>query len=124
MSNATASGAETVPSSQKVTDYFAAASALRSDFPAVRRPAITALLEIARQTTGPIRASAERTLTEEFGPYAVTEGMPPCAAPMRVVEECDGCCGSCSWLWFDPPPVSEEPPAAVASFGGALPGFM
>ena len=76
------------------------------------------------QTAGAIRARAERTLTEEFGPYAVTEGMPPCAAPIRLVEECDGCCGSCAWLWLDPQPVSEEPAAGVPSFAGALPGFM
>lgn len=112
-----------MPSSQDPTSYFAAARALRSDLPTVRRPAITTLLELACQTTGAIRASAEKTITEEFGPYATVEGLPPCAAPIQVVEECDGCCGSCAWLWLDPPPVSKEPPAA-ASFAGALPGFM
>ena len=118
------SGVETVPASQDLTGYFAAACALRSDLPAVRRPAITALLQLARQTTGPIRANAERVLTEEFGPYAVTEGMSPCSAPIRLVEECDGNCGSCAWLWLDPQPIPEEPATAVPSFAGALPGFL
>ena len=113
-----------MPASQELTGYFAAACALRSDLPAVRRPAITALLELAREAIGPIRTRAELTLNEEFGPYAVTEGMPPCAAPIRLVEECDGCCGSCAWLWLDPQPVSDEPPAEAPSFVGALPGFM
>ena len=113
-----------MPESQDLTGYFAAACALRSDLPAVRRPAITELLELARGTTGSIRTRAELTLNEEFGPYAVTEGMPPCAAPIRLVEECDGCCGSCAWLWLDPQLVSDELPATASSFAGALPGFM
>lgn len=111
-------------SSQDVTDYFTAACALRSDLPAVRRPAITPLLELARRSTGPIRTNAERLLTEEFGPYAVAEGMPPCAAPIGIVEECNGDCRSCAWLWLNPQPLSDESPAAVPAFVGALPGFM
>lgn len=57
-----------MPSSEDVTGYFAAACALRSDIPAVRRPAITTLLELARHSHGAIRHSAERALIEEFGP--------------------------------------------------------
>ena len=88
-------------SQQDLTGYFAAACGLRSDFPTVRRPAIAALLELAQQATGPVRASAERSLTEEFGPYAISEGLPACTAPARVVEACDGDCRSCPWLWLD-----------------------
>ena len=63
-----------MPSSEDVTGYFAAACALRSDIPAVRRPAITTLLELARHSHGAIRHSAERALIEEFGPSRWTRG--------------------------------------------------
>ncbi len=113
-----------MPSSEDVTGYFAAACALRSDIPAVRRPAITTLLELARHSHGAIRHSAERALIEEFGPYSVDEGLPACAAPIQVVEECNGDCRSCAWLWLDPQPVSEHTPAAVPTFTGVVPGFL
>ena len=52
--------------------------------------------------------NAERTLTKEFGPYAVGEGLPSCVAPIRLVEECDGNCRSCEWLWLNQQPPSER----------------
>lgn len=92
----------------ELTDYFAAASALRSDVPAVRRPAIQALLELVGHSRGSVRASAERTLIEEFGPDAVSEGLPPCTAPYQVAERCDGNCKSCAWLRQDEQTPSAE----------------
>ena len=82
-----------------IAAYFSAACALRSDSPAVRRPAVSMLLELARHATGPVRARAERALTEQFGPFVVSDGLPGCAAPIGVVEGCDGNCLSCVWLW-------------------------
>jgi hypothetical protein len=96
-----------------LTTYFRAACALRSDSPDVRRPAIGALLELSRQATGPIRARAERALTEQFGPYAVSEGLPGCSAPIGVVEACDGDCRSCVWLW-----LNEEAPVEFTAEAG------
>lgn len=84
-----------------IAAYFLAASALRSDVPVLRRPAIAALLELARQATGSVRVGAERALTEEFGPFAVSEGLSGCAAPIKVVERCDGTCRVCPWLWLN-----------------------
>ena len=99
-----------------LNSYFAAVRALRSDDPSVRGPAITALVELARQGMGPVRARAARVVTEEFGPYALSEGLPACTAPVRIVEECECNCRSCVWLWLDqqPPTVLyEDVPAAV-----------
>lgn len=77
------------------------------------------ILGLARQGMGPIRARASRVLTEEFGPYALTEGLPACTAPVRVVEKCDGNCRSCPWLWLgqQPPTIRYEDasPAALRS---------
>jgi hypothetical protein len=77
--------------------------ALQSDDPTIRRPAVSMLLELARQGHGAARADAERVLTEEFGPYAVCEGLSGCSAPIEVVHTCDGNCRACVWLWHDPP---------------------
>lgn len=92
----------------ELTSYFTAMCDLRQELSAVRRSAIAALVELARQTTGPVRVNAERTLTKEFGPYAVGEGLPSCVAPIRLVEECDGNCRSCEWLWLNQQPPSER----------------
>ena len=83
--------------------YLAAVRALQSDDPKVRRPAISMLLELARQDPGAVPAHAERALTEEFGPYAVSEGLSGCSAPIEAVNACDGDCRSCIWLWEDRP---------------------
>jgi hypothetical protein len=87
---------------------LAAVRALRSDDPAIRRPAISMLLELARQDHGTIRTTAERVLTDEFGPYAVSDGLPGCSAPIEAVEVCDGNCRSCVWLWLDRPSASAQ----------------
>ena len=83
--------------------YLAAVRALQSDDPKVRRPAISMLLELARQDPGAVPAHAERALTEEFGPYAVSDGLSGCSAPIEAVNACDGDCRSCIWLWEDRP---------------------
>ena len=94
--------------------YMAAVRALHSDDPTIRRPAIAALLELARRGLGTVRANAERALTQEFGPYAVTEGLSGCSAPIEVVDVCDGKCRSCVWLWLDQP-ESAVPHASVVT---------
>jgi len=86
-----------------LASYLAAANALRSGDPTTRRPALSELLELARGCQGVLRSNAERLLTEEFGPYAVSEGLSGCSAPIEVVHACDGNCSSCVWLWQDPP---------------------
>lgn len=83
--------------------YMAAVRALHSDDPTVRRPAISVLLEFARRGQSVVRAHAEGALTQEFGPYAVSEGLSGCSAPIEVVEGCDGNCRSCVWLWLNQP---------------------
>jgi hypothetical protein len=94
--------------------YFAAARALRSELPVIRRPAITVLLDLARRATGPIRARAERALREQFGPYVVSEGLSGCAAPIEIVEKCDGNCSECPWFWRDTQPLDSEDEAVLA----------
>lgn len=84
-----------------VAVYMEAVRALQSDDPAIRRPAISVLLELARRGQGAVRTNAERALTREFGPYAVSEGLPGCSAPIEVVDVCDGNCRACVWLWLD-----------------------
>ncbi|HEX5328242.1 MAG TPA: hypothetical protein VFW75_16355 [Acetobacteraceae bacterium] len=84
--------------------YFASVRALRSADPSTRRPAISTLLELARRPKGPVQASAERALTGEFGPYAVTDGLSGCSGPTEAVLACcaDGReCRSCAWFWPD-----------------------
>jgi len=86
--------------------YMAAVRALHSDDPTVRRPAISVLLELARRGHGSVRANAEQALTKEFGPYAVSEGLQGCSAPIEVVDACDGNCRACVWLWLEPPELA------------------
>jgi len=84
--------------------YFTSARGLRSTDPSVRRPAISALLELARGPAGAVQASAERALTKEFGPYAVSEGLAGCAGSAEAVIACcaeDRDCQSCPWLWIE-----------------------
>jgi hypothetical protein len=84
--------------------YFLAVSSLRSGDPSVRRPALAALLELARGSKGPVQLRAERAVAKEFGPYAVREGLSGCAAPMEAVLACcddDRECRSCPWQWKD-----------------------
>ena len=97
-----------MPPKDDLAAYFAAACALRSEAPPARRSAIEALLELARRMSGPVRARARRTLIQEFGPYAVEEGMPLCTAPMRIVERCEDDCRSCPWLRLNQPLRSKE----------------
>lgn len=88
-----------------LSDYFVAVSSLRSADPAVRRPALSVLLGLARGSKGPVQASAERALAKEFGPYAVTEGLSGCAGPMDAVLACcadDTDCRTCPWVWVEP----------------------
>jgi hypothetical protein len=82
--------------------YFAAVSSLRSADPSVRRPALSALLELARGCKGPVQARAERVLAKEFGPYAVSEGLSGCAGPTEVVVACSEDCRNCAWTWDEP----------------------
>ena len=97
-----------------LANYFVAACGLRSGSPEVRRPAIAALAQLAGRSVAPIRARAEGALTAEFGPYVMSDGLPPCLAPFPVVETCESQCGSCVWRWqnqhvpsgFGPRPVA------------------
>jgi hypothetical protein len=93
---------------------LAAIRALRSDDPTIRRPAISMLLNLARQGQG----RSGRVLTEEFGPYAPSEDLSGCSAPIETVHGCDGNCRSCVWLWLDRP--SSILAAPIASSRGAL----
>ena len=82
--------------------YFGHLRALRSDDPAIGRPAVSGLLELARKAAGPIQAHAERILTAEFGPYFVSDGMSGCIGPIDAVHACDAegrACRYCPWLW-------------------------
>ena len=95
--------------------YLAAVRALQSDDPETRRPAISMLLELARHDRGVVRIHAERALTDEFGPYAVSEGLSGCSGPIEAVNACDGNCRSCVWLWEDRPILSFQPSSVVAA---------
>lgn len=82
--------------------YFVAVKSLRSADPSVRRPALSALLILARHAKGPVQARAERALTKEFGPYVVSEGLSGCAGPVEAVHACcqdDRDCRTCAWVW-------------------------
>jgi hypothetical protein len=88
-----------------LSTYFVAVRSLRSADPSVRRPAVSALLELARGSKGPVQARAERVVAKEFGPYAVSEGLSGCAGPMEAVVACcasDEDCRSCAWIWREP----------------------
>ena len=99
-----------------LSDYFVAVSSLRSADPAVRRPALSVLLGLARGSKGPVQASAERALAKEFGPYAVTEGLSDCAGPMDTLLACadDTNCGTGPSAWAEPLTDFD----AQAAFGG------
>lgn len=98
-----------------ITAYFSAACGLRSDVPALRRPAIAALLELARQATGRVRDRAKDALTEQFGPFVVSDGLSGCAAPIRVVEQCDSNCQVCPWLWLNEGTAIPQDPGQQAT---------
>ena len=66
--------------------YFSSSQALKSDDPAVRRAAISTLIDLAHRASTPIRARASAILAKEFGPYAVTEGLSGCTAPISTAE--------------------------------------
>ena len=100
-----------------LSDYFVAVSSLRSADPAVRRPALSVLLGLARGSKGPVQASAERALAKALGPYAVTEGLSDCAEPMEaVLARCadDTDCGTGPRVWAEPLTDFD----AQAAFGG------
>jgi hypothetical protein len=103
----------------RLNSFFSAVIGLRSHDPAVRRPAVSTLLDLACHAQGPAQLSAAQALVEEFGPYAVTHGLSGCSAPIDVVESCDGHCRTCVWLWQDKP-VHEDPaqPALPANQQG------
>ena len=87
----------------EISDYFVAASSLRSTDPAIRRPAISVLLQLARGREGPVQRRAERALAQEFGPYVRDEGIGGCAAAAAAVIDCcaEGRdCRTCEWLWL------------------------
>lgn len=84
--------------------YFLACSDLRSEDPAARRPAITALLVLARQGTVTIRGRATEILKQEFGPGVATHGFLGCAAPRSAVcafGDYGPDCHNCPWHWPD-----------------------
>ncbi len=93
---------------EQASAYFQSSQALKSDDPAVRRPAISTLIALAQQAVAPVSARASAVLTKEFGPFVVTEGLSGCAAPISAVHQCDAegrDCRACEWLW-DPPSAS------------------
>lgn len=93
--------------------FLAAVRALHSSDPAIRRRAIATLLQLASGESS-VQIDAERAVTEEFGPYAVTDGLGGCSAPVDVVEVCDGNCPSCVWLW-------QEQPASYSQCSSVMP---
>ena len=100
-----------------LSHYFVAVSSLRSADPSVRRPALSVLLGLARGCKGPVQARAERALAKEFGPYAVSERLSGCAAPMEAVLACcadDRDCRECPWLWEEEPLTDFDARAAFA----------
>jgi hypothetical protein len=92
----------TVTVNEDLAAFLAAVRDLHSSDPAIRRPAIAVLLQLARGRSS-VQTDAECVLTEEFGPYAVTEGLGGCSGPIEFVEVCDGNCRACVWLWQDQP---------------------
>jgi hypothetical protein len=94
--------------------YFGAVRGMRSNDAMIRRPAISALLRLARQIRGPVQTRAEQALTKEFGPYPVRDGLYGCSAPFDLVEECDRNCRTCVWRW------DEQPPPALPETCSAL----
>jgi hypothetical protein len=98
-----------VTANEDLAAFLAAVRALHSSDPAIRRPAIAVLLHLARGESS-VQIDAECAVTEEFGPYAVTEGIGGCSGPIEFVEICDGNCRSCVWLWQEQPAHSSDMP--------------
>ena len=89
---------------EELAAYLFYAQALHSDVPEVRRPAIAALMQMARQSSGLCRVNAERALVAEFGPYAVSHGLSGCSGPIEAVYACNEegrDCRNCPWLWLE-----------------------
>ncbi len=111
---------------EEAAAYLRSSQALRSPDPSIRRPAISALTDLAQQATPPIRSRASATLMKEFGPFVVIEGLSGCAAPISAVHVCDEegrDCRGCEWLWN--PPSGEAgkiAPPALAEPGGVVYG--
>lgn len=94
-----------ISSQDDLAAYFVAVHAMRSDDALIRRPAISTLFRLARQLPGSLQTRAARVLNEEFGPYAVSDGLSGCCAPFAIVESCDGECRACAWVWGPIPPT-------------------
>ena len=91
---------------EEASAYFLCVQALKSPDPSIRRPAISALIDLAQQATPPIRARASAALMKEFGPFVVIEGLSGCAGPILAVYDCEAegrDCRGCEWLWTVPP---------------------
>lgn len=83
--------------------FFCASQDFRSGAPSARLPAIAKLLALAQNGGPPLRSRAVAVLVKEFGPYAVTHGLPGCAAPISEVVSCgveNRDCRDCSWIWL------------------------
>lgn len=90
----------------EILAYFRSCQGLRSDDPSIRRPAISTLITLAHQAIMPIRVRARAALTQEFGPFAVTDGLSGCAAPPAAVYACSSegrDCRTCAWAWRSAP---------------------
>jgi hypothetical protein len=84
--------------------YFNSSRQLQSHDPALRRPAIATMTALARQATTPISRRASAILEDEFGPFAVSHGLPGCSAPLSEVVRCDAegrDCRACPWVWYN-----------------------
>lgn len=98
----------------QATIYLLASQALKSDDPSIRRPAIATLIDLAQHAIPSVRACANAALAKEFGPYAVSDGLSGCVAPISTVHRCDAedwDCHGCEWLW-NPPHDSGPDPAS------------
>lgn len=91
---------------------FCAAQDFRSGCPSERLSAVRKFTALARKASPPIGSSAAAILANEFGPYAASDGLPGCAAPISEVERCSvetRDCRDCPWVWL---PLEEETFAA------------
>lgn len=98
----------------QVTTYLLMSQALKSDDPSIRRRAIATLIDLAQQAITSVRVLARAALEKEFGPYAVSDGLSGCVAPISAVHQCDAegwDCHGCEWLW-NPPQDSGSDPAS------------
>ena len=90
--------------------YFCAAQDLASEAASVRLPAIRKLITVGAEflCTNPL-PSGSRYSFKEFGPDAVTHGLPGCAAPISEVQRCSvetRDCRDCPWIGL---PQEDEP---------------